>query len=123
MSSYTITTLVDITKPNADRQTQQSNFNILLLTLGLRSNVSWRLDPVREIGRIPFGSGKAAYWSWTFDTEQRDLFLKDSDPVGLLLDDLNGVPVITGLEDTANFSKDAFITQGDHTNTWVSISA
>jgi len=102
---------------------QQSNFSILLLTLGLRSNVSWKAEPVKDTGRLPFGSGKAAYWSWTFDTEQSDLFLKDSDPVGLLLDDLNGVPVITGLEDTANFKKDAFITQGELTNTWVEITA
>lgn len=116
MSSYTITTLIDITR-------QGSNFNILLLTVGLRSNVTWSLDPVKELGKIPFSDGKAAYWSWTFDTEQSDLFLKDNDPVGLLLDDLNGVPVITGLEDTAYFKKDAFITQGELTNTWVSISA
>ena len=123
MPSYTITTLVDITKLDTEQQSQQSNFSILLLTLGLRSNVSWKTEPVKDTGRLPFGTGKAAYWIWTFDTEQPDLFLKDNDPVGLLLDDLNGVPVITGLEDTAYFDKNAFITQGDRTNTWVTITA
>lgn len=123
MPSYTITTLVDITKPDTEKQSQQSNFSILLLTLGLRSNVSWSSDPVKETGKIPFGSGKAAYWTWTFDNEQPDLFLDNNNPVGLLLDDLNGVPVITGLEDTAYFHKNAFITQGELANTWVEITA
>lgn len=129
MFYYHLTTLVDITRTNTRRTddllrcSQQANFDALVQGIGLRANVLWDLDPVMINGKIPYTDGKATHWNWTFIVEQQDVFLKNNDPVGLLLDDLNHIPVITGLNDTAYFEKDAFITQGKLTNTWISISA
>jgi hypothetical protein len=129
MFYYHLTTLIDITRTDERRndkflmRSQQSNFDSLIQGIGLRANVFWNIDPIKDEGKIPYSDGKATFWSWTFMAEQQDVFLKGEDPVGLLLDDLNHIPVITGLEDTANFKKDAFITRGELTNTWVLFSA
>ena len=72
-------------------------------------------------GRIPNQSGKANHWIWEFDAEREEIFLKDNDPVGLLKEDLDGVPVITGLYDSADIFPAVFKTQGDLANTWVQI--
>lgn len=126
MARYTIITLVDITRTQPTRSEtdkiklgQQSNFNSLLQAIGLRSNVSWETDPKMHTGSIPTTNGKANHWIWEFDTERDDTFLKDKDPVGLLIDDLHGVPIITNLKETADIHPAAFIVKGDNTNTWV----
>jgi len=129
MPRYRIITLVDITRTNAMKTEpdqlkilQQANFNSLRQAIELRSNVSWTEDPKRSEGRLPQGFvGKAAHWCWEFEVEREDLFLKDNDPVGLLKDDLNSVPVITGLLDTAEIKPAAFQTKGNNINTTVVI--
>ena len=129
MPRYHIITLVDITRTNAGKAEpdhikllQQNNFNSLRQAIELRSNVTWDKDPERLEGRLPHGfDGKAAHWSWEFEVEREDLFLKDGDPVGLLKDDLNSVPVITGLNETAEIKPAAFQTLGDTINTIVKI--
>ncbi len=127
MARYTITTLVDITRTQPTRSEtdkvklgQQSNFNSLIQAIGLRSNISWEKDPKMHTGSIPTTNGKANHWIWDFDTERDDSFLKDRDPVGLLVDDLQGVPIITGLTESGDLYPAAFITVGENTNTWVS---
>jgi hypothetical protein len=55
MPRYQIVTLVDITRTNPTRSetdqhllAQQANFNTLLQSIGLRSNVEWAVDPVES---------------------------------------------------------------------------
>jgi hypothetical protein len=128
MARYQLITLVDITRTNPSRSEtdqhmlkQQANFNTLLQSIGLRSNVTWITDPKEQVGRLPAPlEGKATHWVWTFDIEREDTFLKDGDPVGLLLEDLHGVPVIDGLNNTAIIDPAAFQTQGENINIWVS---
>jgi hypothetical protein len=127
MARYQIITLVDITRTNPTRSetdklklSQQANFNSLLQAIGLRSNVSWVKDPVMKDGRLPYPfEGKATHWQWTFDAERDDVFLKDSDPVGLLKDDLNGIPIIGNLTNSADLDPACFFSYGDKTNIWV----
>ena len=129
MPRYRITTLVDITRTDAVKTEpdqlkilQQSNFNSLRQSIELRSNVTWDRDPDRRDGRLPEGlDGKAVHWYWEFEVEREDLFLKDGDQAGLLIDDLQGVPIITGLKETAEIKPAAFQTKGDSVNTIVSI--
>jgi hypothetical protein len=129
MPRYRITTLIDITRTDAKksdndryRLAQQDNFNSLRQSIELRSIVSWHRDPVKQNGRLPAPlDGKAAYWIWEFETERDDLFLRDNDPVGLLKEDLHGVPIIDGLDETVNFEISAMQTQGQMVNTWVAI--
>jgi hypothetical protein len=46
------------------------------------------------------------------------VFYKDGDHAGLLLEDLNNVPVIAGLDETVDLSPAVFATKGDSVNTW-----
>jgi hypothetical protein len=130
MPRYQIVTLVDITRTNPTRSEtdqhllgQQANFNTLLQSIGLRSNVEWLIDPVESAGSLPFPlEGKANYWTWTFEVEREEVFTKDEDPVGLLLDDLHGVPIIGQLNNSVDIDPPVFQTQGPKTNIWVSES-
>lgn len=129
MTRYRITTLADITRtgskrsdPDQSKIDQQSNFNSIRQAIELRSNVTWPADPVKQQGTLPDPfQGKAAYWIWEFDTEREDLFMKDGDPVFLLREDLHGVPVIAGLEETVDLAPSALQTRGSNSNTSVEI--
>lgn len=128
MARFQIITLVDITRTNPHRSetdrlklAQQANFNSLIQAIGLRSNISWNADPKFYDGRLPKHiDGKANHWIWEFDCEREDVFLKDNDPVMLLVEDLQGVPIIAGLRDSADIKIPAFQTKGEDSNTWVS---
>ena len=130
MPRYSILTLVDITRSNPNRAEtdqlklgQQSNFNSLVQAIGLRSNVEWDQDPVVTDGRLPDPwQGKAKYWHWEFEVEREQIFEKDGDPVGFLLDDINNVPVIVGLSETVDISPAAFQTKGNSINTLININ-
>ena len=126
MIRYEITTLVDITRSNPQRsdtdrlrQGQQANFNSLIQAIGMRSNVEWMQDPQMTNGTVPGQDFKAEYWRWEFIVERDQVFELNGDPVGLLLQDLNGVPIIPDLANEIIVDPAAFITQGNHTNTWV----
>ena len=129
MPRYKLITLIDITRTNPARSEtdllkiqQQANFNSLIQAIGLRSNVTWTVDPKAETGSLPRPfNGKAKHWIWEFDVEREDVFLLNGNPVGLLIDDLNGVPIITELTETADITPAAFQTKGEDYNTWVSI--
>lgn len=128
MARYTIITLVDITRTQPTRSEtnkiklgQQSNFNSLIQAIGLRSNISWETDPKMYTGSIPVTDGKANHWIWEFDTERDDSFLKDNNPVGLLLDDLHGVPIVLQLYENADINPAAFLSKGEKINIWVNI--
>ena len=127
MPRYQIITLVDITRTNPTRAetdklklAQQANFNSLLQAIGLRSNVSWVKDPVMRTGRLPDPlDGAATHWQWIIDVERDEVFLLDGDPVGLLKGDLNGVPIIGDLTNTAALDPACFFSQGSKCNIWV----
>ena len=130
MPRYQIVTLVDITRTNPTRSEtdqyrlgQQANFNTLLQSIGLRSNVTWDADPKEVTGVLPHPlNGKANHWVWAFEVERDQVFAKDGDPVGLLLDDLHGVPVISQLNNSVDIDPPVFQTQGPNSNIWVSES-
>lgn len=127
MARYKIITLVDITRTGIHRveddalkRNQQSNFNSLIQCIGLRSNIEWNTDPKKINGSLPFPfNGKAVHWIWEFDVEREDVFLKDNNSVGLLIDDLHGVPIIANLDNSVDIHPAAFQTKGDNINTHV----
>lgn len=126
---YQITTLIDITKTNPPRGTtdpttigQQSNYNTLIQTIGLRANIERSIDPVMTTGRLPVPfTGKGTSWTFIFETEHVNIFLKDDDPAGLLIDDLNGVPVVALLKNTVSIDPAVFVTTGKNCNTHITI--
>ena len=127
MARFQIITLVDITQTNPHRSetdqhllSQQANFHSLIQAIGLRANVVWVSRPKERNGVLPKGlDGKAVYWTWTFDVERDDVFLKDGSSVALLIDDLNGVPVIPNLNNSVDLDPACFISKGDNSNIWV----
>lgn len=128
MARYQIITLVDITCNNSSRSeidqkklSQQANFNSLLQAIGLRANVEWEQTPEMKDGRLPHPrTGKANHWIWEFNTERDLLFYKsENDPVGLLLDDLHGVPIIDQLNNDVDIYPAIFATRGENTNIWI----
>jgi hypothetical protein len=129
MARYKIITLVDVTRSKPDRadpdklkQGQQSNFNTLLQTVTLRANISWTKDPKMETGALPHNiGGKATHWIWEFEVEQEEIFKKDNNPIGLLLDDVQGVPIVNQLLNTQDIDPAVFQTQGEHQNIWIEI--
>jgi hypothetical protein len=129
MERYRLITLIDITRSGASRSEtdkikigQQANFNSLIQTIGIRSNIEWNKDPEKENGRLPVGNeGKAVYWIWEFSTERDDVFKENDNKVSLLLKDLHGVPIVDLLENSADISPPVFQTVGDKTNTWIEI--
>jgi len=128
MQTYQVISLVDITRSRPDRSCtdqiklgQQANFNSLIQAIGIRSNVEWQNDPEMLNGRLPEPfDGKATYWTWSFTVERDFVFDKNGDAVGLLLDDLHGVPVVDGLNNTVMLKPTVFQTKGKDMNIWVS---
>jgi len=129
MPVYRIISLVDITRTNPNRSetdslktSQQANFNSLVQAIGLRSNIEWNVDPVRTIGALPEPfEGHGAYWTWEFIVEREEVFLNSQGPVGLLIEDLNHVPIISGLDETIDINPCVFETQGSRMNLWAEI--
>ena len=120
MPRYKIKTTVDITRSNPSREDtnsvrngQQLNFNTLLQGIGMRANVEWDNDPQ------PVEYQDTKEWFWEFETEQVDVFATKDDPVGLIKQDLQGIPVIRNLTETATLEKPIFITSGDNQNIWI----
>ena len=104
MARYKIKTTVDITRSNPDRgdpdqvrQAQQNNFNTLIQAIGMRANIEWIHNPLRSMLE---SQGKIAYWLWEFEVDQADVFLSNGDPVALLKQDLQGVPILKNLTET-----------------------
>lgn len=127
MSTYEIVTLIDITNSRLQRgvtdplkQGQQSNFNTLCQTVGLRSNFNFARDPKQISGSLPYDiDGKATYWTWQFDTERGETYLVDNDPVGFLKQDLHGVPIANMLNNSVDIDPAVFQTRGNNPNTWI----
>lgn len=133
MKTFRIVTLVDITETKQYRREankdlereQQQNFQMLLQTIGMRVNPSYRKGPVAEtvdIKDMLFGTafkGSHKVWTWEFETEYDDGFLDNTgDEVGLLVNDLHFVPFTPELTETAKFRVPVFDTQSsDYRNT------
>ena len=120
MFRYAVKTLVDITRTNPDREekdtvrlAQQSNFNSLVQGIGMRSNIEWDQDPVRE------EQDDTAIWHWEFAVERPDTFTKAGNPVALLIEDIHGIPIIKNLTNTDPLDKPVFITSGAEQNIWI----
>lgn len=125
---YTIYTTVDITNTGQYRtepgkeyeRWKEQNFQTVLQTLGIRANVSFTSKPqVEEIsGHIRgFKTNKIIrVWNFTFSTEREQLFEKDGNPIGYLIDDFDGVPYISGLDESMEQNYDVFVTEGPACN-------
>lgn len=125
---FTIITLVDITNTGTTRNNpgceksrdQQRNWETVLQTIGLRAQPIMVDGPVSDIvdddlvaklfGEMHTGSQRI--WIANIGIEHKDVFMQDDDPLLLLKNDFNQVPVVAGLDETARFILPIFYSFG-----------
>ena len=109
--NYKLYTLVDITNTGQYRtepgkeeaRYREQNFNTVIQTLGLRSNIQYNNRPqqIQVRGKVVGFDTDEIITVWRFDWEtENDLYTKDDDPVGYLKEDFHLVPYINGLGET-----------------------
>jgi hypothetical protein len=126
METIEIQTLIDVTNTGVTRANQGTgieydqyrNWTTLLQCIGLRCIIDYEHNSIVEtidIKNLGFGTGykgKHRVWTFRFKPDRRDVFLDDiGNPIGLLDEDLNNVPVITKLTETININKSVFNTE------------
>ena len=108
---YKLYTLVDITntkqyrhEPNKQKEFwQEQNFNTIIQTLNIRSNISYHFGPeIFEVGGRSVGFDTddiIRVWRFDFSTQSDNIYATKNDPVGLLKEDFMAVPYIKGLNE------------------------
>jgi len=119
---FNLITLVDITETkarrgeNPDQWKQQQNFNTMLGCISLRANPSYTTKPKNEqrnIDNLGFGKahkGKHNVWEFNFEIEYGYL---DEE---MLINDLDLIPIISNLEETAKLNPSCFMTNNGERN-------
>ena len=109
--NYKLYTLVDITSTGHYRQEpgnemlwkKEQNFNTILHTLGLRSNIFYDIKPqMLEVGGRAVGFDTDEILRvWRFDWyTENDIYRVNDDPIAFLKEDFHLVPYIGGLDET-----------------------
>tara|TARA_B110000858_G_C17433355_1_gene306456 strand:- start:78 stop:503 length:426 start_codon:yes stop_codon:yes gene_type:complete len=124
MINYTAFTLVDVTHSNEIRSKknntfqyhQQQNYNTLVQTIGLRSQpinmVTTRLL-TQDVAEYGFGKrykGLHTVWRIDFSIEHTDVFKFKGNDMYHLMNDCDGVAIITKLEETTEIKTKCFET-------------
>ena len=115
---FTIHTLVDITETHARRgddpkqHRQQQNFLTVLQTIGLRVNPEYVGSPT-IISEVPSKLGlgrsyktKQSVWKYVFDIDYEGAL-----DIETLVNDFDLIPIITQLDETANFENAHFLSK------------
>jgi hypothetical protein len=124
MEVIKIQSLIDITNTNVRRINQGTqleldqfrNWTTLLQCIGLRSNIAYDRNPLVEelqIDSMGFGeeyTGKHRVWTFEFRPDIVGAFANKTDPIYLLRQDLDSVPVIINLSETINIRQAVFNT-------------
>lgn len=126
---FRIETLIDITETKArrsdgDREAykQESNFQTVLQTIGLRVNFDYDKSPQNEeiaVGKMQFGDkykGKQQLWTFEFEVEYEGALTLE-----MLDKDFDLIPIVTGLTETAQIDKALFRTTPQERNIIFSI--
>lgn len=125
---YILYTTVDITNTGQYRtetgketdRWKEQNFQTVLQTLGIRANIIYTKKPkVIDIGGHIFGfntNNIIRVWQFEFNIEREDFFEKDGNQIGYLLEDFDGVPYISGLDESMEQNYDVFVTEGSARN-------
>ena len=131
---FTGHTLVDITNTGVTRdragqaleRNQQRNWETILQCIGLRAQPMHMVSRVEELEleHMDFGemyTGRHRVWSFAFTVEHADAFASGTDPLALLHDSFDQVPIICGLNETARFILPIFWTAGAIKNIYFKI--
>lgn len=125
---YKLYTTVDIThtkqyrnEPGKEQSRwKEQNFQCVIQTLGMRSNVEFDLPPAFlqvKGSLIGFNTDEIInVWRFDFKTERDHLYESNGDPVGFLINDFNAVPYIAGLDECMEQNYAIFVTAGPARN-------
>ena len=133
-------TLIDITptgftrKPKTPediiRRNQQRNYETFIQLISLRSQPTIEHLPVKlediKIEEHIFGSYYMpslfpyTIWSFDFSSDQLNSYSDEKSPVGSLIQDFNGIPIIDNLSETAKINN-TINTLGEHANTYFQV--
>jgi hypothetical protein len=125
---YKLYTLVDITHTGQHRtepgkealRWKEQNFQTVLQTLGIRSNVVFVNGPVSSevSGRIVgFDTDDIIrVWRFDFSTEREHVYELNDNPVGALVEDFMLVPYIAGLDEAMEQRYTVFNTENPGKN-------
>jgi hypothetical protein len=114
--------LIDIKNSNVRRGNQGSqqelnqfrNWTTLLQSIGLRAIILYDRDPQVEtvdVSTLGFGTnyrGKQQVWTFDFRPDQAAAFARKDDPIALLKEDLDKIPIILNLTETINTEQAVF---------------
>ena len=127
-------TLVDVTATGVIRsqdsnnmeRNQQRNWETLLQCIGLRTQPQNIQEPivstVEDIGVAEFGDFYAGFqkiWTWSWTVEREGVYDLAGTPLAGLLQDIEQVPIVTGLEETARFMLPIFYPYGTIKNIYI----
>ena len=130
MEIIEIQTLIDITNTKVVRLNQGTqleldqnrNFITLMQCIEIRSIVSYDSSPTCEIVDIKdmgFGSkykGKHKVWTFRIYPDRSGVYMdSENNPIGSLIGDVHGVPVVQKLTETINIDKAIFNCKDDTT--------
>lgn len=132
MYFYVVCTLFDITHTgvlaykaeldNLSARNQQRNWQVVYQLLQLRIQPEIITTPTAietNVFLYNFGSsfkGIQRVWHTVFAVSNPTVFERELDPTAYLCDDFSNIPMLTGLTETAKFSKNCLITQGIDAN-------
>lgn len=122
MEVIELKTLIDITNTDIRRSTQgkeqehnqYKNWTTLNQCIGIRGIITYDSNPVVEeldIKNLNFGKeykGKHKVWTWRFYPDRPGVFRTDNNELGLLIEDLNQIPIIKNLTETINIDRPVF---------------
>lgn len=121
---YRIYTTVDIThtnqyrlEPGKEQQLyQEQNFRTVIQTLEMRANVTFYYPPGQLVIKgcdMEFNTTNIIkIWEFDFYTDKEKVYEKDNNSIGLLLEDFEMVPFISGLNESMEQNYSVFVTDG-----------
>ena len=128
MEEYKLYTYVDITQTGQYRaepgkesaRWKEQNFNTVIQTLGIRSNIIFSQSPVATEVRgslVGFNTDDIVrLWRFDFFTERDFVYEDDGDDTKFLREDFELVPYIQGLDELLHQNYAVFLTEGKSTN-------
>jgi hypothetical protein len=83
---------------------RQRNWETFVQAISLRAQPIMLTAPVVETITSDWYDGEQKVWTFEFGVEIKDVYADKNDPVSLLNEVLNQVPIITGLTETATIT-------------------
>jgi hypothetical protein len=98
---------------------EQRNWETIVQCISIRAQPIMLEKPVVETADLfEFGyTGEHKVWTFNFGYELPDIYLRDSDPVKLLKEQLDIIPIVAGLNETVTLDASVLATTGLKVNT------